>query len=417
MSREIRLVLSAFIMVLLCSTGIEGAEREIPGEQAPQAEGATAQAAEEADADPDSEAQAEDQKKGFWESLKDPVDGKFDLTAGSVGGSGFLPLAVPFNEPALGVGLVAALAYVHPQKGAAGEGGGLSGSPPTATFGGGGGTTNGTWFAAGGHHHVFGDDKARYLGMLGGGSVNLTFYGFGEAPEDRDDGLDFTIDLVGTVQQMKFRIGGSDFFLGLQYVFAATTTTFDLDNVGEELDLGETDLAGLTALIAYDSRDTVFTPSSGFTIDLNLSWFNEAVGSDFNFERVDTSFRYYLPIKQTWVLGFRADVDGVGDEAPFYALPFVKLRGIPIFRYLGNYVVTIEIEPRFKITPRWSVLAFTGQGRAAQEWDQLSDAEHAYNFGAGFRYLIARKLGLGVGLDIATGPEETVPYLIVGSAW
>ena len=33
------------------------------------------------------------------------------------------------------------------------------------------------------------------------------------------------------------------------------------------------------------------------------------------------------------------------------------------------------------------------------------DAEQAYNYGAGFRYLIARKLGLGVGLDIAVGPE------------
>ena len=45
------------------------------------------------------------------------------------------------------------------------------------------------------------------------------------------------------------------------------------------------------------------------------------------------------------------------------------------------------------------------------------DAEQAYNSGAGFRYLIARKLGLGVGIDIAVGPEDTVPYLIIGSAW
>jgi hypothetical protein len=38
----------------------------------------------------------------------------------------------------------------------------------------------------------------------------------------------------------------------------------------------------------------------------------------------------------------------------------VRLRGVPVFRYLGNYVVTLEIEPRYKIDERWSVLVFTG---------------------------------------------------------
>ena len=371
--------------------------------------------AEAASSTEDEPASADEEKKKRGR-LRDPLDGKFDLTAGSKGGSGWFPLAIPFNEPALGVGLVAALAYIHPQKGASGGGPDHSGGPPTVTFGGGGATTNGTWAAAAGHYHVFGDDKARYLGALAAGSINLTFYGFGDQPSDVDDGLDFTIDLVGTLQNVRFRIGDSGFFLGLRYVFAATETTFDLDVRDAPL-TGESDLAGLTALIGFDSRDNIFTPSKGLEIDLEISWFNEAVGSDFNFERVGASFRYYLPIKKKFVLGFRADVDVAGDDAPFYALPFVILRGVPIFRYLGNYAVTLEIEPRYKIDGRWSVLAFTGQGRAAREWDQMSDAERAYNVGAGFRYLIARKLGLGIGLDIAVGPEETAPYLIIGSAW
>jgi hypothetical protein len=37
--------------------------------------------------------------------------------------------------------------------------------------------------------------------------------------------------------------------------------------------------------------------------------------------------------------------------------------------------------------------------------------------GVGVRYLLARKLGLHVGLDLARGPEDTVVYLQVGSAW
>ena len=37
--------------------------------------------------------------------------------------------------------------------------------------------------------------------------------------------------------------------------------------------------------------------------------------------------------------------------------------------------------------------------------------------GLGFRYLLARRLGMRVGADIARGPEDTVFYLSVGSAW
>jgi len=63
------------------------------------------------------------------------------------------------------------------------------------------------------------------------------------------------------------------------------------------------------------------------------------------------------------------------------------------------------------------VVGFFGVGRAAQEARNLRDADKAYNYGTGFRYLIARKLGLGMGIDIARGPEDTVAYLTIGSAW
>ena len=37
--------------------------------------------------------------------------------------------------------------------------------------------------------------------------------------------------------------------------------------------------------------------------------------------------------------------------------------------------------------------------------------------GGGFRYPIARRVGLRVGLDLAVGPEDTVLYMGFGSAW
>ena len=37
--------------------------------------------------------------------------------------------------------------------------------------------------------------------------------------------------------------------------------------------------------------------------------------------------------------------------------------------------------------------------------------------GVGFRYLVAGKHGLHMGLDVAWGPDDPVIYVIVGNAW
>ncbi len=132
---------------------------------------------------------------------------------------------------------------------------------------------------------------------------------------------------------------------------------------------------------------------------------------------MDLLLNQYWRLGGSFVLGLRMEYRNAGHGAPVYALPWVRLRGIPAFRYLGYHVALTEIEPRWKIDGRWSLLAFLGSGRAAINFDRLKDAEKAYNYGGGFRYLIARKLGLAMGIDVACGPEDTVGYLTIGKAW
>ena len=76
-----------------------------------------------------------------------------------------------------------------------------------------------------------------------------------------------------------------------------------------------------------------------------------------------------------------------------------------------------EGELRWPLDARWSILGFAGAGRAYGDGVAFADAKTVAAGGAGVRYLIARKLGLHVGLDAARGPEDTVVYLQVGSAW
>ena len=86
-------------------------------------------------------------------------------------------------------------------------------------------------------------------------------------------------------------------------------------------------------------------------------------------------------------------------------------------RYRGPAAMTYEVRGGYDLTPRWTLNAFTGGGRAADSLSDLSDATTHTSYGAGFRYLIARALGMRVGIDVARGEEGTYAYLVMGSAW
>jgi len=102
---------------------------------------------------------------------------------------------------------------------------------------------------------------------------------------------------------------------------------------------------------------------------------------------------------------------------PFYQLPFVELRGVPVARYQDERTAAAEVELRWNLTPRWALIGFTGIGRAWGARTTFGEADNITAWGAGFRYLVARRLGLYAGLDIARGPEDTALYIQAGSAW
>jgi hypothetical protein len=221
-------------------------------------------------------------------------------------------------------------------------------------------------------------------------------------------------------QEMKFRMKESNWWLGASYLFVSADNTFkifddlpiDLPNPNFEFDLG-----ALSAVVEYDSRNTTFTPTSGLEAKLEYRSYNENWGSDFDFEQGLASVRHYTPIGDYSSLGLRLEGETVSGDVPFFGYPFVKLRGIPVMRYQGKDVLTGEAEYLWGVTPRWTVVFFGGIGVTTSITDFGSDGNTVAAGGLGFRYRMARLLGLQAGIDIARGPEDTSFYITVGSAW
>jgi len=336
----------------------------------------------------------------------------------------FLPIPIFITEPAIGEGLGLALAYFHRPKDNL-EGRGLaslesvSGAskeqapPPTVTGVFAAYTSNGTAAAGVGHMNSFRDDHIRFTGVVGLADVNSTFYVL-----DRP----FKFNLEGTLvfQDTRFRFGDSKWFwgIGLSYLDASSAFQVELPE-DAPIDLFRADLrsVGLSAEFAWDTRDNTSMPNSGQFFELATWRYDESIGGDFNYWNAQLKLLSFHQLNQKFVLGLRLEYSTINGRAPFFAIPWVSLRGIPALRYQGERVVVAEIEGRYNISPKLAVIGFAGAGSASSNFDFIDTEQNIDAYGLGGRYRIFEAQNIWLGIDIARGPEDTFWYIQVGHAW
>jgi hypothetical protein len=361
----------------------------------------------------------EKKKKG---GFRDPVDGKFDMSASLLDRRGFLPVPNVITEPALGgFGLGLFLGFFHAPKG---DDGIITEEavkrtkkrPPSVTGVGGAYTANDSWLAGGGHFGSWKKDHIRYSGVLGLASLNLDFY-------RGDQSLGFNIDGFFLLQDVKVRLKNSNWFVGGRWTYLDSTINLDLgldidpDRLPPQLRDGfKSKDSGIGANVYYDSRDNIFTPDRGQEALIRFSVFDEALGGDFDYRSLELTATTYHPVHQRVVLGARFTGQGTDGDPPFYAWPYIHLRGVPALRYQGKNAGSVEVEARWRVAGRWSVVGFTGVGSAGG-LELLPDYTGIWAGGVGGRYLIARRVGMHAGIDAATSGDDSAVYFVFGTNW
>jgi hypothetical protein len=360
------------------------------------------------------------QASWFRDNLIDPEDGMLDMSDYLASARGFLPVPIIITEPAVGYGLGVAVAYFHAPKELDPEQHPHRG-PPSISVGFGAKTENGTYLYGGAHSGVWKDDHIRYLGALAKMNVNMTFYPEGLVGDlVGDRGIDFNIDGSFLLQEIQFRLKESNWWLGGNYTFVTAENTFklfddiDIDLPNPQFDF---DLGGLGIYVEYDGRNSTFTPTKGLEAHLEYTNYDDKWASDFEYDHYKGTLHHYTPFGDYSSLGLRLEGEKVNGDPPFFAFPFVDLRGIPAMRYQGQEVLTGEAEYLWGITPRWTLVFFGGVAKTTSISTFGGAGQTVAAGGLGFRYRLARKLKLQSGLDIARGPEDTAIYITVGSAW
>lgn len=351
-------------------------------------------------------------------SFFDEDDGFLDIGEFLDKPFGFYPVVVPITEPAVGYGAAVVPVFMNRPEGQA---------RPNIYALGGLATENGSegLFAFYSGYHC--DERLQVEATFYSLSMNLDFFGLGSSVIPSSTPLSYNLDLTGIEFGGEWKIKeDSPWGLGLKYFYGdvnASLRSFPgSEFLPPEIDLSalgqKTIFSSFKTGISYDTRNNIFTPTDGQVSELNVIWNQKAFGADSDFQILEFQSLQFRPlIEDKLYFSAKAEFKQSFGDIPFYRQPFIELRGVPMARYQGDGVVQAEAELRWQIHQRWSLLGFAGVGNVWID-DGLFDGNKALiSGGTGFRYLLSKRHGMHVGVDVGFSEADTAVYVQFGSAW
>jgi hypothetical protein len=345
----------------------------------------------------------------------DPADQQLDLSDFLEHPRGFIPIPIVVTEPAVGYGGGGAGLFVRPRTQAGEEGW----ARPNLSMVGGLVTENGTWAALAADASRWRDGRLRTIVGVGAGRANLDFYGAGLDQPELDQKFSYSLEFTSAVAQANWQLAPkSPWAVGLRYTYANVDATLrDAPPFPGAPGRARVTVSAPTAVLEYDSRDSVFTPTRGIYAETSYLAARQSLGASQDFERFEQVVLGWQSLPHAITLGGRASYSWSSDSTPFFFKPYVVLRGVPAMRYQGYEVASVELEARWQFWGRWSLVPFAGAGATRVRQIAPADDQRVGSGGIGFRYELARKFGMHAGIDVAHSSGTTAVYFQVGNAW
>lgn len=337
----------------------------------------------------------------------DEEDGYLDFSNFLAAG-GFIPVPIVITEPAVddGLGVAAVFLSVESPRKVTRN---VLGAMKT------GNGSNGVGFARSGNAF---DGRLDYRIAVGHGKITLNAY-TAFAP---NQGIEYTNDYdYGIIGAAFWRLPDDRFSVGPLIDVRKLESQLDIPGLPDDFvhDYSHTlQTAALGLGLHYDSRNNPLTPTNGTNAYVEGKFNREAFGGDRDFENYDAHIYAFRKLSPTLHVGGKVEFNAIRGDFPGYFAPAINLRGVQAQQYEGMNVVSSEVELTWQANKRWSLLAFGGVGSSdAGDRRYFKDSGGVWAGGVGFRYKLARKLGLDAGLDLAYGPDGATVYIQFGHAW
>ncbi len=222
----------------------------------------------------------------------------------------------------------------------------------------------------------------------------------------------------------RFRLRGTDWFLGVGYRFENTETTLLEDVPAEQTEgaapvHGSQRVGGLSAVVAFDDRDNLYSATDGRLLEVYAGTFQPWLGSSAEFHKGKVEYRHYAGLTEGLVVAGRAMSEAIdGEDAPFFEQPYLELRGYARGEVRNDVTLWGEVEARYDLFWRIGVAAFAGVGWAGDTYSVIFEDSGRVAGGFGLRYNLRPDARLKIGVDLAWSPENKGAfYLRVGEAF
>lgn len=280
-------------------------------------------------------------------------------------------------------------------------------------------TTNKSYFGAFVQQFYLDDDKWR-LKLIGGlGNANLLVWT--ELGGSSGKFIDYATFMTALSLDVKRKVY-KKFYIGLYGSLASAETTFDYDDpaTGEKYtDTQSLNNAGFNFL--WDSRDNVNYPTQGFQILMNNRFYSQWMGNDSSFVKIELTYNHYFNFESTrHVLLLRYFSKMSFGEVPFQGQNVIRadnIRGYSQGKFRDNQIYTLQTEYRHRFENRWGFVAFAGIAAAVPDFSGLFKTMYLPGIGAGVRFLLIKKMGINMGIDVGVGREDWSLTFRVGEAF
>ncbi len=272
-----------------------------------------------------------------------------------------------------------------------------------------------------------------YLG--GGASVLYGYFEYSKFPADfygiggnTPDGAreNFTPRHISIEANWVWRIKAvAGLFAGIRYV--GDFFRFDPFDPGGQLarevvpGAGAGRTSGLGAMVRFDSRDSVFAPSSGSYHQLSAELNNSVLGSSFDYLKVKADLRSFFPLFGPSVLAVQGIMEAAVGTAPLLMLPKLggdsMMRGYYKGRYRDNVLTAVQAEFRFPVWWRFGGVVFAAAGGVADSLGRINPAEFKLAWGWGLRFKISSGEGINLRMDIGYGKQGSGVYFTANEAF
>ncbi len=251
----------------------------------------------------------------------------------------------------------------------------------------------------------FANNRYRLNVSLSYSSWEANYYGIGnDSPDDEEE---YQADSIGASFTMERKFY-DQFVAGLIGSYASEEMTTEAggrlqtENIAGSSDF---EYAGLGIRAGYDTRDNTNAPNSGALATFESMWFDDSLGSDYDFDIQSLDLRYFIPMREDKVLALSALMIKAHGEVPFRLLPSPDgtrlLRGIENGRYRDRILTGVQSGYRFPVWKRFSGALFAEAAQVANDYSDIEFSSFKTSIGLGIRYALNPEQRFNIRADIA----------------